>query len=152
MNTTQSIGALMLVATTLVTGCANNNSGSASQPYASSQAYDTYGVIDTIRVIRVGNESSSGAGAVIGGVVGGVLGNQVGSGNGRAAATAAGVVGGALAGNAIERNNNNGQTRDAYQIGVRLDNGSYQTITQDSVTDLRVGSRVHIQNDRVYRY
>jgi len=45
------------------------------------------------------------------------------------------------------------RTRNVYQIGVRLDNGSFVTITQDSAADLQVGSRVRIDNNnRVYRY
>lgn len=39
----------------------------------------------------------------------------------------------------------------AYQISVRLENGSYQTIQQDSLVDLQVGNRVRIENGRVYR-
>jgi outer membrane lipoprotein SlyB len=91
-----------------------------------------------------------GAGAVVGGVVGGVLGNQVGQGTGRTAATAAGVVGGALVGNEIQKSNQ--RVREAYQINVRLDNGSYLSVVQDSVSDLRVGNRVRVENNRVYRY
>ena len=97
------------------------------------------------------NSGSSGAGAVIGGVVGGLLGNQVGGGNGKTAATVAGVVGGAVVGNQIEKTNKT-QARDMYQISVRLDNGAYQTVVQDSASDLRVGNRARIENGRVYRY
>ncbi|HCE08240.1 MAG TPA: hypothetical protein DEQ40_06495, partial [Oxalobacteraceae bacterium] len=79
-----------------------------------------------------------------------VLGNQVGGGSGRTAATAAGIVGGALAGNEIERRRDN--TRQLYQIGIRLQDGGYQTVTQDTITDLRVGDRVRIENGHAYRY
>jgi outer membrane lipoprotein SlyB len=98
------------------------------------------------------SDQSSGIspGAVVGGVVGGVLGNQVGSGRGRTAATAAGAVGGAVVGNQIEKANR--QPTAMYQVGVRLDNGSYQTVVQDSVADLSVGNRVRIENGRAYRY
>jgi hypothetical protein len=34
---------------------------------------------------------------------------------------------------------------------VRLDNGAYQTVTQQSINDLRVGDQVRIENDRVSR-
>jgi outer membrane lipoprotein SlyB len=83
-------------------------------------------------------------------VVGGLLGNQVGGGTGRGLATAAGVVGGAVVGTQVEQRNRQGGT--AYQIGVRLDNGGYQTYTQDSVGDLNIGNRVRVDNGRVYRY
>lgn len=121
-----------------------------SYPVTSSPSYaQTFGTIDSIQVRQGGADPAAGAGAVIGGVVGGLLGNQVGGGNGRAAATVAGVIGGAMIGNQVERNT---QARGAYQVGVRLDNGSYQTVVQDNVADLYVGSRVRIENDRVYRY
>jgi outer membrane lipoprotein SlyB len=108
-------------------------------------------VVDSIQVVQQNTGNSGiGAGAVVGGVVGGVLGNQVGGGSGRSLATAAGVVGGALVGNQIQKNNQ--QTRDVYQIGIRLDNGAYQTMTLDAVGDLRVGNRVRIENNRVFRY
>jgi outer membrane lipoprotein SlyB len=42
--------------------------------------------------------------------------------------------------------------RDVYQISIRLDNGDYRTINQDSAYDLRVGSRVRVVDGRVYRY
>jgi outer membrane lipoprotein SlyB len=35
---------------------------------------------------------------------------------------------------------------------VRLDNGDYQTIVQDDVNDLRVGTRVRVVDGRAYRY
>jgi outer membrane lipoprotein SlyB len=119
-----------------------------SQSYSSS-----YGVIDSIQISQAAaaNPNGMGAGAIVGGLVGGILGNQVGGGRGRTAATVAGAVGGAIVGNQVEQRNN-AQVRDTYQIGVRLDNGSYQTIMQDNVADLRVGSRVRIENNQVYRY
>jgi len=59
-------------------------------------------------------------------------------------------VGGALAGNEIERNT--GGKREAYQIGIRLNNGGYQTFTQDTIADLRVGDWVRVENGRISRY
>lgn len=124
-------------------------------PSANTQPYQvSYGVVESIQLTQgaagtVGQ--GSGAGAVIGGVVGGLLGNQVGKGTGRTAATVAGAVGGALAGNEIEKRNGAYQ-RNQYLVGVRLDNGGYQTVTQDYVNDLQVGSRVRIENGVAYRY
>ncbi|HEY5800324.1 MAG TPA: glycine zipper 2TM domain-containing protein [Burkholderiaceae bacterium] len=147
-----SISVAALLTAGAVTGCSTT-----STPYASTSAYPAssavaanYGRIETIEYVRGGSGGTSGAGAVVGGLVGGLLGNQVGGGTGRAAATVAGAVGGAVVGNKIEENRQGGA--DAYQIGVRLDNGAFITVTQDNVNDLRIGNRVTIQNNRVYRY
>ena len=110
-----------------------------------------YGVVDSIQVVQGSTNTSPGLGTVAGVVVGGLLGNQVGSGNGRAAATVAGAVGGGLVGNNLEKNNR-ATGPGMYQIGIRLDNGSYQTVTQDSAADLGIGNRVRIDGGRVYRY
>jgi outer membrane lipoprotein SlyB len=158
MKSTHTIAALVVASSALLAGCAS----SPSQPYNNGQVYNDgaytnssstsmgYGTIDSIQVTRA-TGNTSGAGAVVGGVVGALVGNQIGSGNGRAAATVAGAVGGAAIGNTVEgRNAANG--RDMYQIGVRLDNGDYRTIVQDSVYDLRVGNRVRVVDGRAYRY
>lgn len=158
MKTKNTLFAVALVASTLMVGCAspnypyanNNNYPSSQQSYpSSSQSYSTmYGVVDSIQVTQ-GSTGNVGAGTIIGGVVGGLLGNQVGGGSGRAVATAAGVVGGAVVGNQVDKNR---RSEDMYVVGVRLDNGAYQTYTQESVNDLRVGNRVRIDSGRVYRY
>jgi outer membrane lipoprotein SlyB len=127
----------------------------ASQPYpttSSAPAYSSnYGVVESIQMVNsAGGSGGIGPGAVIGGVAGGVLGNQVGGGSGKTAATVAGTVGGAVVGHQIEQRNRNQAAM--YQVGVRLDNGSYQTVTQESVTDLQVGNRVRIDGGRAYRY
>lgn len=147
MKTAQIVTAFFLTVTALMSGCANTE----SRPTSSSSSYYgvAYGKIDAIEITRDSSSSGIGAGAVIGGIVGGVLGHQVGSGTGQDVATAAGVVGGAVAGHQIEKSN---KQQDAYRIRVRLDNGGYQTVTQQSINDLRVGDRVRIENERVSRY
>jgi outer membrane lipoprotein SlyB len=169
MKTTTTLLASLVATSALLAGCAspyqqpsNVQSYPAAQTYpaaqqgypSNTQNYGTqYGVVDSIQMTRGQTASSGpGVGAVVGGVVGGLLGNQVGGGNGKKAATVAGVVGGALVGNQIEQTNRNQATADAYQINVRLDNGSYVAVTQENANDLRVGNRVRIENGRVYRY
>jgi outer membrane lipoprotein SlyB len=156
MKTSHTFAALLVAGTAVLSGCAST----ASTPY-DSRGYNTgynnntnvssgYGTIDSIQVVR-GSASTSGGGAVVGGLVGALVGNQVGSGSGRTAATVAGGVAGAAIGNNVEANRNaNGV--DMYQINIRMDNGEYRSITQDSVYDLRVGNRVRMVDGRVYRY
>lgn len=113
--------------------------------------YVAYGVVDSIQQNRGGIANSGvGAGTVIGGVVGGVLGNQVGSGTGRTVATVAGAAGGALIGHQVDKNRDSNNAN--YTVRVRLNNGDYQSITVDSIADLRVGDRVRIENNDLYRY
>ena len=144
--------ATVLAAAALMGACATHDarnddyplmSESQSQPYAVA-----YGVIDSIQVAHTQGHTS-GAGAVVGGVVGGIVGNQIGSGVGNTAATVAGAAGGALVGNQVERSR---KTEEVYQIGVRLQNGSYQVVSQSEVGNLRIGDRVQIENGHIRRY
>ncbi len=150
MKTTHTILAAVITTTALMSGCASNYSRPAANEYysqpATTQSYArTYGVVDSIDVIRA--KDSGIAGTVIGGVIGGVLGHQVGGGTGNTAATIAGAAGGAVVGHEIEKNQ---QGRDSYQIRVRDDHGNIQTVTQDDITNLRVGSQVFIENGHVF--
>ncbi|PXX43033.1 glycine zipper 2TM domain-containing protein [Undibacterium pigrum] len=148
----QTAIAVSIAASVALAGCGSSSPSVTTGYPASQMTRNSYGVIESIQVVQVSNESRGpGAGAVVGAVVGGILGNQVGGGLGNAAATAAGVVGGAIVGNNIEKNNRNQQVREAYQISVRLDNGVYQSIVQDNIVDLRVGNRVYVSDNHVYR-
>lgn len=149
MRTPKIVIATFFAVAAVMSGCANTG----YSPVSSSPSYSgaAYGVVEAIEMASGsgGGIGGIGAGAVIGGVVGGVLGHQVGGGTGQDIATVAGVVGGAVAGHQIEKSRTQ---QDAYRIRVRLDNGGYQTVTQQSISDMRVGDRVRIENDRVYRY
>ncbi|RZI40702.1 glycine zipper 2TM domain-containing protein [Herbaspirillum sp. HC18] len=156
----RTVASIVLLAAAFLGGCAAPGYGplpatSAYPPPVQSYpisppAYAAYGTVESIRMLQQGGaDNGIGAGAIVGGVVGGILGNQVGGGKGKKAATLAGVIGGAMIGHEVERNSH---PHDAYQVGVRMDNGGYLTLTEDSVADLRVGSRVRIENDRMYRY
>lgn len=155
MKTNRIVIVTLLAASTFVAGCAAPGYPQASSPYPAPTGqqgvYASYGVVDSIQVVNTqSGPGGIGAGTVVGGLVGGLLGNQVGGGTGRGLATAAGVIGGAVVGNQVEKRTTPGGT--AYQIGVRLDNGGYQTYVQESVGDLNIGNRVRVDNGRVYRY
>jgi outer membrane lipoprotein SlyB len=89
---------------------------------------------------------SSGAGAVIGGIVGGVLGHQVGGGRGKDVATVAGALGGALLGNEVEKSQG---AVTAWDVRVRLDDGTSTVIRLDREPSWRVGDKVRIENGRI---
>ena len=118
-----------------------------SGPYARDVAYNDFGRVVAIDVVRGGGHST-GAGAVVGGIVGGVLGHQVGSGRGNDVATAAGAIGGAVAGNEIEKRRDGDEQ---YRVVVQFRDGREATFVQDSLNGIRVGDRVRVDSGRLYR-
>lgn len=147
----------MVAAAIVLAGCAapEYQPYNAAQPYP-PQAYSPppppnvyyLGVVERIEVVRKG-DSSNVAGTVIGGIVGGLIGHQIGGGRGQTAATIAGAAGGAVVGNQIQQRSRGPD--ETFRVTVRLDNGSYQTVVQDNVTDLRTGDRVRIDGGRITR-
>lgn len=155
MKTIKRFGsALGLSAVLILGGCANMD----STPYPpnpnvarSGNAYPSYGVVRSIDVVQQEKAASGiGLGTVAGAVIGGVLGHQVGAGRGNTLATVAGAAGGAYVGHALD--NRPSQQVEAYRIGVRMEDGSYQTLTQSSLSDIRVGDRVRLENGGMQRY
>lgn len=110
-----------------------------------------YGVVQGIDLMpRESAARGIGVGTVAGAVVGGLIGHQIGSGRGNTAATIAGAAGGALAGRAIE-NNNAQQGGQVYRITLRMDNGTVQSLVQESQPSLRIGDRIRINNGVIER-
>ncbi|MBS3911256.1 MAG: glycine zipper 2TM domain-containing protein [Hydrogenophaga sp.] len=95
--------------------------------------------------------SGIGAGAVVGGLVGGILGHQIGGGTGQDIATVAGVVGGALIGNAIQNNQVPATASQIYRVTVQQDNGVVRTFDYATQPNVRVGDRVRVENNQLYR-
>ncbi|MDP3309706.1 MAG: hypothetical protein Q8S56_01950, partial [Polaromonas sp.] len=64
-----------------------------------------------------------------------------------------GAVGGAVAGNAIEANRNaaNAPVNQTYRVSVQMDNGTMRAYEVPSYGDLRIGDRVRIQNNQLFR-
>jgi len=130
--------------------------GCATRPHAppAAPAYgDAYGVqhgvVHSIDLVRAQSQTT-GAGAVVGGAVGGVVGRQIGSGSGRDVATVVGVLAGAVMGNEIEKNRRG--AADIYRVTVRVDHGAMRSFDYASLNDLRVGDRVRIENNQLYRW
>jgi outer membrane lipoprotein SlyB len=159
MNTMTKIGSALSLASLLaLAGCNTMQPAYSDSSYPQSNqgsgAYVGYGVVQSIEVVRQDNSgiggSGIGAGTILGAVVGGIVGNQVGGGSGNTAATVLGAAGGAYAGNQIEKRNQN--PSEAYRFTIRMNNGSYQTVTQTSIDDIRIGDRVRIENGVARRY
>jgi len=133
-----------------LSGCAVDQpfSDSSAQSHPGQSQISQTGYVERIEVVRKGAANNV-AGTIIGGIVGGLIGSQIGGGRGQTAATIAGVAGGAVAGNVIEgrRRTDN----EAFRVSVRLDDGSYRTLMQEDLHDLRTGDRVRVQGNEVYR-
>ena len=99
------------------------------------------GVVEGVREVQVKGQGT-GVGAVAGGVVGAAVGNQMGKGDGRKAMTVIGAIGGGLAGNEIEKRAR-GET--AYDVRVRMDDGSLRTLRQKTAP--APGSRVTVEGN-----
>lgn len=112
-----------------------------------------FGRVSNIELIAANSapRGNSTAGTLIGGAVGAILGNQVGSGSGRAAATVLGAVGGAVVGNKIAQNRDGSYDSNVYRISVQTDNGQWRSYDVSATGDLRVGDRVRIENNVLYR-
>ena len=108
---------------------------------ASADCFDC-GRIKSIEAYT-GHRSSTG-GAIAGAVVGGLIGNQVGKGDGKTVATVAGAAGGAYVGKKVAENSE----KTKYRIVVRMEDGHLETVTQNSVKGLKVGSAVRIRNGK----
>ncbi|MES2354772.1 MAG: glycine zipper 2TM domain-containing protein [Pseudomonadota bacterium] len=100
------------------------------------------GVVESVSVAT--QDKGIGLGTIAGGVIGGVLGNQVGSGRGQTAATIAGAAGGAYAGHELEQRRQSNS--NAKQVTVRMNDGSHQTLVDDSGT-FRPGDRVRVESN-----
>jgi outer membrane lipoprotein SlyB len=138
--------AVVLIATAgILGGCASDPFASDSPPRVERRI--EYGVVERIDLLRAGRSEPTGLGAILGGIAGGVIGHQIGGGFGNSAATVAGAVGGALLGNHIEHSNEG----DRYRITVRLDNGERLEVSEVGEGELRIGDRVRVVNNRVYR-
>src|SRR5437879_13674117 len=93
------------------------------------------GTVESIRIVEVRDEAG-GAGATAGGPG---AGEQT-VGGGGTAVTLLGA-GGAIAGSEIEKNT---KKRYAYRVTVRMDDGSFRTISLSSPPTLAVGDKVRV--------
>ena len=84
------------------------------------------GTVESVREVTIKGKGT-GLGAVAGGVLGGAVGNQMGHGNGRAAMTVLGAIGGGYAGNEVEKR---ARSEKAYEVHVRMDDGTVRTFQQ----------------------
>lgn len=128
----------------LMGGCASTSPPADTSVMASHVS--GYGTVQAVEVVQRQASNNNVVGTLGGAVVGGLLGHQVGGGTGNTVATLAGAAGGAVAGNQVQRNMNKDQAQQAYRITVRMDDGSTQTLLQDSAPAVQRGDRVRLAN------
>ena len=145
---TLRIGAVALVAASVLAGgCAYRERYPVYDQRPVVTHRTEYGVVDSIEMYQGRSRAPIGLGAIIGGIAGGVIGHQIGGGTGRTAATIAGAIGGAAVGHHMEKSN----AADRYRVIVRLDSGGSVAVSEVGEGELRVGDRVRIVDNRVYR-
>jgi outer membrane lipoprotein SlyB len=103
------------------------------------------GTVESVHAVEQ-KGSATGLGAVAGGLTGAMVGNQMGRGHGNTAMTIIGAAGGALAGNEIEKNVKH---RYSYRVTVRMDDGSFRTVSQSNAPAVASGERVRIVSGAV---
>jgi len=103
------------------------------------------GTVESIRTVEVRDEAG-GAGAAAGGP-GATGGGEQTIGEGGSAVTLLGA-GGAIAGSEIEKNV---KKRYAYRVTVRMDDGSFRTISLSSPPTLAVGDKVRVVEGKLVR-
>lgn len=104
------------------------------------------GVVESVREVTTPAEKSNGAGPIAGGVAGAVLGHQLGHGTANTVLTVLGAAGGALAGKEIEKNV---RATKHWEVVVRLDDGSTQTLKSDTAPYWHGGERVRLLDGRL---
>lgn len=100
-------------------------------------------IVESVREVKEAGDAK-GVGAIGGGVLGGVVGNKLGK--GKALFTVLGAAGGAVAGHQIEKQV---RAEKRWEIGVRLDNGTQQTISSEVEPTWRPGERVRLLDGRL---
>ena len=102
------------------------------------------GVIESFDTVRVQGQTN-GVGAVAGGVGGAVIGNRIAGRNDRTLGGVVGAIGGGLIGNAVEKHE---RATDAYDVHVRMADGSMRTVRQS--TPPTVGAQVRVEADGLH--
>lgn len=103
------------------------------------------GVVEAVvETTRPGDASGVG---IAGGALGGaVVGKQFGSGRGRDFLTVLGAVGGAIAGNQIEKSV---RSTKAYEVRIRMEDGSLRTLNQSTAPAWRNGDHVRVDGGNI---
>ncbi len=139
----------ILMIASLLNACASSNAGDVySRDEARKIQTIRKGVVESVRTVKLEGTKTP-IGTAAGAVIGGVAGSTIGEGKGSAIAAVIGAVAGGLAGSAIEEV---ATRQDAFEITVKLDNGSLIAIVQEATEQFAPGDSVRfIENGGVTR-
>ncbi len=106
------------------------------------------GMLGTVTSVREVTDTpkTNGSGPVLGGIAGAVAGHQVGQGKGNVLATLVGAAGGALGGLAVE---DKVRATKHWEVLVRLDDGSTQSLRSDTQPFWHGGERVRLLDGKL---
>jgi outer membrane lipoprotein SlyB len=103
------------------------------------------GTVQAVREVAQPGEHTA-LGPIAGGVAGAVIGNQFGHGNAKKILTVLGAAGGAYAGREIEKQ---ARAVKRWEVDVRLDNGTQQTLSSEAAPSFNPGDRVRLVEGRL---
>ena len=118
-----------------------NVAAESSQQVAAAPVCASCGVIDGYSAVQVKGENN-GVGAVAGGLGGALIGSKIAGRNNHTLGGVIGAVGGGLLGNAVETHE---RTTTAYDVRVRMNDGSIRTVRESHVPT--VGQRVNVEGN-----
>ena len=116
----------------------------APQQVAAAPVCNSCGVIDGYSAVQVKGQNN-GVGAVAGGLGGALVGSKIGGRGNHTLGGVIGAVGGGLLGNAVESHE---RMSTAYDVRVRMADGSIRTIRQSTVPN--VGARVNVEGNTLH--
>jgi len=120
---------------------ARDNAPAAQQQVAAAPVCATCGVVESYAAVQVQGKNN-GVGAVAGGLGGALIGSKIAGRGNHTLGGAIGAVGGGLLGNAIETHE---RTSTAYDVHVRMEDGSVRTVRQATVPT--VGQHVNVDGN-----
>lgn len=120
---------------------ARDNAPAAQQQVAAAPVCTTCGVVESYAAVQVQGKNN-GVGAVAGGLGGALIGSKIAGRGNHTLGGAIGAVGGGLLGNAIETHE---RTSTAYDVHVRMEDGSVRTVRQATVPT--VGQHVNVEGN-----
>jgi outer membrane lipoprotein SlyB len=116
----------------------------APQQVAAAPVCTTCGVIDGYSAVQVKGQNN-GVGAVAGGLGGALVGSKIAGRGNHTLGGVIGAVGGGLLGNAVETHE---RTTTAYDVRVRMADGSVRTVRQSTIPN--VGARVNVEGNTIH--